>query len=1459
MKTLVLCFLCFAAGSGTLFADTNVTGTINTSQTWTLAGSPYIITGNVVVSGGSSPIITIEAGVQVRFNSAASIRLGDPNYSSESGGIVANGTAANPVLFTANSASPSPGYWNYIYTHPYTSTANSFTYAIFEYGGSGGIGMFTVNGGSPAFTNCTFRHSANYGIYHSGTGVSATVSSSSFQDNASYPMYWNPQFVSSIGTDNSFSGNGTQRILLRSNTLYSAETWSDKGIPLEMENDLNLKNYETTLIVQPGTQVLFRNGKRLNVGDGNYYNNAGSIQASGAIFGAVDPVAGWNGIYCYLYIQASLLNNCTIRDVNSTPYGAVTINCGSLFALQDCLFTNNNNYGLYSYNGGNFSLTGCIFTGNAKTVAVFAGDVQKLLAGNVYTGNSENRIHCLGGTISAAASWTAQSTPIKVSANVNFNTDGVQLLVMPSGVELQFDSGRYFYVGDPNYSSQLPQLQATGVTFKASDPVAGWMGIYFYTYSTPSTLDNCTIRDVAASSGGAVYINSNNQVTVQNCLFTNNSTYGLYCNTAGNFTLSGCTFTANAKTVGVFARDMHKLLAGNVYTGNVDDRVRCLGGLISTSATWTTQSIPILVTADIDLNTSGSHILTIPFGTVLEFAAAKYFNIGDPNYSSQHPSLQATGVTFRGAEQTPGYWYGLIFRYYGDPSLLSGCTVRDAGYGNVGAIRCYITNSTITGCTVENNLNLGIWMADNSMVAISGTTITTCGTYPLSIHVERLRALTGQNQFTGNTIDRVLVRAGYVVSSGTWHNHGVPYELSDHTYISSSSSPHISILPGTVIMLPNARGIFIGDPNFYTETGSLSAEGVTFTRNSVSSVPMGLVFYHYGTLGASHFTACVFEYLRYSTATGAVWVTNVDPVFENCIFRNNPGNGLYVTASGRASAVNCQFLDNGSYPISATASSFAYVSGSGNFFSGNTPNRILISGGTLVQGYVWNNPSVPVEVSTSIEMNSGSGQPILKINSGLVLLFRTNTGLYIGDPNYPSQSGGLQADGATFSALNGTAGGWNGITFYTYGRSDSYLSGCVVEYAGSTGNIRVQYAPLAYIDGCVIRNGNYGVYAVGPNSLPSISKSYIQNNGVGVYCTINANPMIGGSTGNANSFSGNTTYAVQNTTSSFNVNALYNWWGDPSGPYHASLNPGGLGDDVSNYVDFIPWRNTEIGDAPARFHLLSPANANVVETLNPVLDWEEAIDPTPGDTVAYTLLIARNTGFTSGLITVADLSSTVYHIPNGTLGDDTRYYWKVSATDTQDQMVWCYENYFYFDTAVPEAPLPFALDSPLDYATVHLTSNLLDWQATTDPDPGNTVTYTVYWDFSAGFENPGSLTTSNTSAWSGFCAPGSLIYWKVKAFDNTGRETFSTVRRFYVHPDAKPRPPVYFILTPIGSDMQVEWDAVPGADAYDIYFSTLPYTGFSLLQAGLASPLYLHLGMAAGTYGFYYVKAHDTQ
>jgi len=43
------------------------------------------------------------------------------------------------------------------------------------------------------------------------------------------------------------------------------------------------------------------------------------------------------------------------------------------------------------------------------------------------------------------------------------------------------------------------------------------------------------------------------------------------------------------------------------------------------------------------------------------------------------------------------------------------------------------------------------------------------------------------------------------------------------------------------------------------------------------------------------------------------------------------------------------------------------------------------------------------------------------------------------------------------------------------------------------------------------------------------------------------------------------------------INAENNWWGDATGPYHPTGNPGGLGDTVSDYVDFDPWLSWPVG------------------------------------------------------------------------------------------------------------------------------------------------------------------------------------------------------------------------------------------------------------------------------------------
>lgn len=120
--TCFLALLIFPLSISTLSAQTFVTGGIYSSTTWTLAGSPYILSDTVVVF--SNVKVTIQPGVVVKFNNNALMEVW--------GSLSAIGTSADSIIFTSNSATPYAGIYNGI-TTTYNSDTLSFRYCRFSY------------------------------------------------------------------------------------------------------------------------------------------------------------------------------------------------------------------------------------------------------------------------------------------------------------------------------------------------------------------------------------------------------------------------------------------------------------------------------------------------------------------------------------------------------------------------------------------------------------------------------------------------------------------------------------------------------------------------------------------------------------------------------------------------------------------------------------------------------------------------------------------------------------------------------------------------------------------------------------------------------------------------------------------------------------------------------------------------------------------------------------------------------------------------------------------------------------------------------------------------------------------------------------------------------------------------------------------------------------------------------
>ncbi|MDD3877011.1 MAG: right-handed parallel beta-helix repeat-containing protein [Bacteroidales bacterium] len=146
---------------------TNVSGPISTNTTWTLANSPYQVTGNIVLMPGNT--LTIEPGVQVKFNAGLSIQI--------RGKLLAVGTPTQKITFTSNTTL-TPGAWGYIYFDDVSTDAvydvngdyvsgSIMQYCIIEYAGGATVtdnGALRLDGAHPFVDHCNISNNSSRGI-----------------------------------------------------------------------------------------------------------------------------------------------------------------------------------------------------------------------------------------------------------------------------------------------------------------------------------------------------------------------------------------------------------------------------------------------------------------------------------------------------------------------------------------------------------------------------------------------------------------------------------------------------------------------------------------------------------------------------------------------------------------------------------------------------------------------------------------------------------------------------------------------------------------------------------------------------------------------------------------------------------------------------------------------------------------------------------------------------------------------------------------------------------------------------------------------------------------------------------------------------------------------------------------------------------------------------------------------
>ena len=223
---------------------TDVSGLLAEDAVWTLPGSPYVVTGNVLVGGDAT--LTIEPGVTVAFDSGNSLQI--------AGVLVARGTSDDTIVFTSNLAEPAPGDWGTILFSDSSADAtfdvdgnfidgSIIEYATVEYGGNIADrrrGALMMNGAHPFITRSTIRRNDSSGIYAWNISANLRISNNVISDNAaSDPSYGQGGAVYADGTGVvSLSGN-----IMARNSAYGRGSaimlWWIAGT---VENNLIMEN-----------------------------------------------------------------------------------------------------------------------------------------------------------------------------------------------------------------------------------------------------------------------------------------------------------------------------------------------------------------------------------------------------------------------------------------------------------------------------------------------------------------------------------------------------------------------------------------------------------------------------------------------------------------------------------------------------------------------------------------------------------------------------------------------------------------------------------------------------------------------------------------------------------------------------------------------------------------------------------------------------------------------------------------------------------------------------------------------------------------------------------------------------------------------------------------------------------------------------------------------------------------
>jgi nicotinamide mononucleotide (NMN) deamidase PncC len=325
-------------------------------------------------------------------------------------------------------------------------------------------------------------------------------------------------------------------------------------------------NHELT--INPGVVIAFERDVRMNVNDGGGLLIAKGEADKRIRFVGVQRTKGyWVGIALYSGSNANTLEYVDVmhagsRSLYSTTKSALFLSGGSKaqIALKNCLFSLNDGYGVYVYEGGFFrEFSQNAFTSNTESgILLDALNVAKLDRASTFTGgNGRNVVEITpsGLTGTAEVNWAGfdDKSPYRITGEFSVNTGWK---VNP-GVVVEMNRDAVIRVNTSGYL--LAKGTATQpVTFTSAERQAAyWRGIICYSQDAKNTLEYAEVSNagsmaiVSGKRANVAIYGTKAAMSIKNTRITGSGGYGVfvaYGSSANTDLMTANTFDTNAQT-----------------------------------------------------------------------------------------------------------------------------------------------------------------------------------------------------------------------------------------------------------------------------------------------------------------------------------------------------------------------------------------------------------------------------------------------------------------------------------------------------------------------------------------------------------------------------------------------------------------------------------------------------------------------------------------------------------------------------------------------------------------------------------------------------------------------------------------------------------------------------------------------------------------------------------------------